>query len=175
MLARIDAPIERVKASAFVVPTDSPEADGTFAWDTTTLIFVEAEGGGRTGIGYTYADSSLVPLIEGLLAKAVHGLDAFDPPKAWAAMQRAVRNLGREGLAAMAISALDSALWDLKAKLLELPLAHLLGRVRDAAPIYGSGGFTTYGDDKLRQQLSCWVEQDGCRAVKMNIGTEPPS
>ena len=88
-------------------------------------------------------------------------------------MQRAVRNMGRAGLAATAISAVDTALWDLKAKLLDLPLALLLGRYRDAVPIYGSGGFTTYSDGQLRDQLSGWVERDGCRWVKMKVGTDP--
>ena len=47
----------------------------------------------------------------------------------------------------MAISAVDIALWDLKARLLGCPLAGLLGRARDAVPVYGSGGFTSYDDD----------------------------
>ena len=88
-------------------------------------------------------------------------------------MQRAVRNLGRAGLCATAISAVDTALWDLKAKLLGLPLAALLGRVRDEVEIYGSGGFTSYDDSQLASQLADWVERDGCRAVKMKIGTHP--
>ncbi len=154
------------------IPTDKPEADGTFAWDATTLVLVEVEGGGHSGLGYTYSDASVVALITGFLAKAIHGVEALDPPGAWAAMQRAVRNLGREGLAATAISAIDAALWDLKAKLLDLPLALLLGRARDEVPIYGSGGFTTYSDDELRAQLAGWVERDGCTAVKMKIGTD---
>lgn len=171
-VTRPDAPIGTIQARAYTIPTDSPEADGTFAWEATTLIVVEVAGGGRTGLGYTYADASNTSLIETTLAKAVQGIDALDPSKAWAAMQHAVRNLGHAGLAATAISALDAALWDLKAKLLDLPLASLLGRVRDAVPIYGSGGFTTYSDDRLREQLSGWVERDGCGAVKMKVGTD---
>ena len=89
------------------------------------------------------------------------------------ALWRKVRNLGRSGLAAMAISALDAALWDLKAKLLGLPVASLLGGRRDRVAIYGSGGFTTYSDEELARQLAGWVEQDGCCWVKMKIGSEP--
>jgi L-alanine-DL-glutamate epimerase-like enolase superfamily enzyme len=88
-------------------------------------------------------------------------------------MQRTVRNMGREGLAATAISAVDVALWDLKAKLLGVPLASLLGCYRDAVPIYGSGGFTTYTDQQLRDQLAGWVERDGCKWVKMKVGSNP--
>jgi len=168
-----DARIGRIEAAAYVIPTDAPEADGTYAWDRTTLVVVDAAGGGRQGIGYTYADASLVPLIQGLLGKAVEGRDALDVPGAWQAMMRAVRNLGRDGLCATAVSAVDAALWDLKAKLLDLPLAALLGTVRREIPIYGSGGFTTYSDDRLREQLGDWVRRDGCRWVKMKIGTDP--
>ncbi len=162
-----------VKARAYKISTDKPEADGTFDWSATTLVLVEASGGGATGLGYTYADASIVKLIDTMLADSVSGHDAMDVGGAWLAMQRRVRNEGRQGLAACAISAVDVALWDLKAKLLGLPLALLLGRYRDAVPIYGSGGFTTYTDEDLREQLGGWVERDGCAWVKMKIGTHP--
>jgi L-alanine-DL-glutamate epimerase-like enolase superfamily enzyme len=171
--ARAEVRIERVRASAYTIPTDKPEADGTMEWNSTTLVVAEVDGGGRIGIGYTYTHGSIVKLIESKLAETIQNQDAMDPPGASLKMQRAVRNMGREGLAATAISALDTALWDLKAKLLELPLAILLGRYRDAVPIYGSGGFTTYSDDELRDQLARFVEEDGCAWVKMKIGSEP--
>ena len=141
--------VEKVEASAYTIPTDQPEADGTMHWDSTTLVVVEVTGGGKTGLGYTYSDSSIVPLITGKLGEKVKAFDMMDPPSAWRAMQREVRNLGREGLAATAIAAVDTAIWDLKARLLEVPLALLFGRARDAVPIYGSGGFTTYTDESL--------------------------
>jgi L-alanine-DL-glutamate epimerase-like enolase superfamily enzyme len=165
--------IGKVSAAAYTIPTDKPEADGTMYWESTTLIVVEVEAGGRTGLGCTYTGESIVALISGKLAEKVRGRDAMDPPGAALDMRRAVRNMGREGLAATAISAIDIALWDLKAKLLDLPLALLLGRYRDAVPIYGSGGFTTYSDAELRGQLGGWVEHDGCKWVKMKIGTHP--
>jgi L-alanine-DL-glutamate epimerase-like enolase superfamily enzyme len=136
-------------------------------------VVVEVEGGGAAGLGYTYADASLVELIEEKLATPAKSCDALDPPAAWRAMQRAVRNIGRDGLTANAISAVDTALWDLKAKLLGLPLALLFGRYRDAVPIYGSGGFTTYSDEELRAQLGGWVADEGCAWVKMKVGSHP--
>lgn len=166
-------PVGRVRAQAFTIPTDGPEADGTAFWDSTTLIVVHATAGDHEGIGFTYADASIAALVNGKLAPVVTGCDACDPPRAWRLMQGAVRNLGRGGLAACAISAVDTALWDLKARLLDLPLADLLGRYRDAVPIYGSGGFTSYDDDRLAEQLASWVERDGCRWVKMKVGTHP--
>ncbi len=168
-----DTPIASIRARAYTIPTDKPEADGTLAWNATTLIVVHVNGGGQTGVGYTYTDGAIVHLINAKLAEIVKDANALDPPAAWRAMQRAVRNMGRTGLTATAISAVDSALWDLKAKLLGLPLCVLLGRLRISIPIYGSGGFTTYTDAELRQQLSSWVERDGCRWVKMKVGTHP--
>lgn len=173
MSARHEVAVDALRVSAYRIPTDAPEADGTFAWDATTLVLVELDGGGETGLGYTYADAALVPLLGGTLRPLVEGADALAPAAAGQRLWRAVRNLGRAGLAACAISAVDTALWDLKAKLLGLPLAVLLGRRRDAVPAYGSGGFTSYADERLREQLGRWVREDGCRWVKMKVGSAP--
>jgi L-alanine-DL-glutamate epimerase-like enolase superfamily enzyme len=166
-------PISALRAAAFRIPTETPETDGTLSWESTSLVLVQLEAGDEVGLGYTYADGALVPLLLGLLAEVLKGRDSFDICGCWNAMQRAVRNLGRSGLAACAISAADAALWDLKARHLGVALASLLGPARAAVPIYGSGGFTNYTDDKLRSQLSEWVHRDGCRAVKMKIGSDP--
>ena len=170
---KVDLPIGEMRAHAFTIPTDKPEADGTIAWSSTTLIVVEVSAGNLVGLGYTYAGPSIKALIELKLAESIKGLDAMDPQAAWRAMQRAVRNLGGEGLAATAISAVDTALYDLKARLLDVPLAALLGGYRDEIAIYGSGGFTTYSDDELRRQLEDWVARDGCAFVKMKVGSNP--
>ncbi len=98
--------------------------------------------------------------------------DALDTGAAWMGMVHAVRNLGRPGLASMAISAVDVALWDLKARLLELPLARLFGAVRREVPLYGSGGFTSYSDERLREQLGGWIAS-GFSRVKMKVGRDP--
>ncbi len=172
-MARAEAPIGSVGARAYTVPTDQPEQDGTLEWDKTTLVVATIEAGGFEGIGYTYADKSNAALIHGKLAKAIEGKDAFDIPGCVLAMERTVRNLGRRGLAATAISAVDVALWDLKAKLLDMPLVRLLGAARPEVPIYGSGGFTNYDDTRLAKQLGGWVSQDGCRWVKMKVGRNP--
>jgi L-alanine-DL-glutamate epimerase-like enolase superfamily enzyme len=165
--------IREVGARAFEIPTDRPEADGTISWNSTTLVLVEVSAGGRVGTGYTYSGASIVRLIQDKLAPLIIGKDAMTPQNAWQAMQRAVRNLGREGLAATAISAVDAALHDLKARLLDLPLAQLLGSYRDSVPIYGSGGFTTYSDAELEKQLGGWVAEQGCAFVKMKVGSQP--
>lgn len=154
------------------MPTDFPESDGTFAWEKTTLVLVEANAGGKRGIGFTYADTATARLIKDLLADMVKGRDVMSISGAWSAMVYAIRNLGRSGIASMAISAVDVALWDLKARLLDLPLVTLLGAVHDSVPVYGSGGFTSYSISQLQKQLGGWVDQ-GISRVKMKIGTHP--
>jgi len=162
--------IETVTAAAYTIPTDQPEADGTLAWSSTTLIVAHVTGGGRTGIGYTYASAACQPLIEGELAAAIVGHDVFDTGGAWQAMVRAVRNLGRPGLASCALSAVDTALWDLKATLLGVPVSGLLGQARDEVPVYGSGGFTTYDEAAARAQLEQWTGEWRIPRVKIKIG-----
>lgn len=167
-----EAAIERIDVSAYKIPTDAPEADGTYAWTSTTLVVVEAAAGDTRGLGYTYADTATAHLIKDMLAGVVQGRNAMDVPGCWQAMVHAIRNLGRPGIASMAISAVDVALWDLKARLLDVALVTLLGAVRDAVPVYGSGGFTSYSIDRLQAQLGGWVEQ-GISRVKMKIGAHP--
>lgn len=167
-----DVPIEQVAVSAYTVPTDYPEADGTLTWNATTLVLVQAAAGGTCGLGFSYADAATAALIHNLLATVVHGRDAMDIPASWEAMVHAIRNLGRPGIVSMAIAAVDVALWDLKARLLDLPLVTLLGSVRESVPVYGSGGFTSYPLAQLREQLGGWVEA-GIPRVKMKIGAEP--
>ena len=165
-------PVERIEVSAYTVPTDSPESDGTLTWDSTTMVLVEAIGGGRRGLGYTYGDVSVGKFVESKLASTVEGADAMSPPAAWKAMQEAIRNAGRPGVGAMAISAVDIALWDLKARLLGVALADALPRIYAAVPVYGSGGFTSYSNERLRGQLGGWASE-GIACVKMKVGREP--
>ena len=164
--------VDCLQVSAYTVPTDSPESDGTLAWDSTTMILVEVEGGGETGLGYTYGDVSVGKMIESKFADLVEGADATKPPATWSAMQSAIRNAGRPGVGSMAISAVDVALWDLKAKLLDLPLADILPRFHDTVPIYGSGGFTSCSDEQLQEQLGGWASE-GIPRVKMKVGRHP--
>ena len=164
--------IERVDVAAYTVPTDRPEADGTFSWDSTTMVLVELHAGGHAGLGWTYAAPAVAALVRDELIGVVRGRDAMDVPAAWAAMTGALRNAVTSGLSAFAVAAVDVALWDLKARLLDVSLVTLLGRRRAAVPIYGSGGFTSYDDATLREQLSGWAEQ-GIGRLKMKVGSDP--
>jgi L-alanine-DL-glutamate epimerase-like enolase superfamily enzyme len=162
--------VDAVTAAVYEIPTDQPEADGTLAWSATTLIVAQVSGGGRTGLGYTYGAGACKPLIEGELAAAVTGRSVLDTGAAWQAMVRAVRNIGRPGLVSYAISAVDTALWDLKATLLGVPVSRLLGTAREAVPVYGSGGFTTYDEGTARAQLEHWTGELAIPRVKIKIG-----
>jgi L-alanine-DL-glutamate epimerase-like enolase superfamily enzyme len=164
--------VRDIGAAVYVIPTDAPEADGTLAWTETTVVLVTAAAGGERGMGWSYAAAAAGAIVTDVLAAAVLGRRAFDIPGTAEAMARAVRNIGRPGAAAMAISAVDVALWDLKARLLGLPVAGLLGRALPHVPIYGSGGFTSYDERRKREQLAAWVGRDEIPRVKIKIGED---
>jgi L-alanine-DL-glutamate epimerase-like enolase superfamily enzyme len=166
------APVKRVEVSSYRVPTQTEESDGTLAWDQTTVVVGEVHAAGEVGLGYTYADVAVGSLIESKLSSVVEGLDALSPQSAWEEMVKALRNLGRPGISSMAVAVIDCALWDLKAKLLGLPLAQLLGPMRESVRVYGSGGFTSYSIPQLCAQLGEWVDR-GIDAVKMKVGRWP--
>jgi L-alanine-DL-glutamate epimerase-like enolase superfamily enzyme len=165
-------PITRATVSVFTVPTDGPESDGTLEWTSTTIVIVEADAGGASGIGYTYGHKATAALVSDMLLPIVRDRDAMDVAGSWLTMTRAIRNQGRPGIASMAIAAVDAALWDLKARLLNVPLVTLLGAARDAVPVYGSGGFTSYSIDQLQRQLAGWVAR-GISRMKMKVGRSP--
>jgi L-alanine-DL-glutamate epimerase-like enolase superfamily enzyme len=164
--------IKEISVSAYKIPTDKPESDGTLKWESTTMILVEASAADKTGSGYTYAGKSTGVFIDEVLQDEIVGKDCFNIPGIWRSMKESVRNKGHCGVAFMAISAVDCALWDLKAKMLDLPLVKLIGAVREGMVVYGSGGFTSYSTDELQKQLAGWVDE-GIHQVKMKIGRQP--
>ena len=162
--------IEALKVNVYCIPTDGPEEDGTIRWDSTTMVLVEAQAeDGQHGLGYSYASAAAGTLIHEILASVVAGIPVENVREAWQAMVRSVRNIGRPGIASHAISAVDSAMWDLKARVHDMPLFQLLGPSRNAVPIYGSGGFTNYPLEQLGEQLTGWVD-GGISCVKIKVG-----
>ena len=164
--------VDGIETRVFTVPLEEPESDGTFTWDSTTAVVVTAFAGDRRGLGYAYGDRAVATLIESKLADLTRGAEAMRPPAAHAAMQYKLRNAGRPGVGAMAISAVDIALWDLKARLLGVSLADLLPRFHERVPIYGSGGFTSEDPERLASELGGWVDQ-GIPRVKIKVGRSP--
>lgn len=161
--------ISNVETMVFEYPTDQPEADGTIAWDSTTVVAVRVRDGDHVGLGWTYAAAAAQAVITDFLEPCLLGADAGEIPRIAAEMARACRNVGRPGIAACAISAVDIALWDLRARQLNLALAELFGRRHDSVSVYGSGGFTTYDDTTLTNQLSLWVDEWRIPRVKIKI------
>jgi L-alanine-DL-glutamate epimerase-like enolase superfamily enzyme len=164
--------LKSLGVSAYTVPCSSPEADGTYAWDATTMVLVQATAGEWTGIGWTYAPAACATLVKELLEPAIVGLNCFDVPAAAEAMARTVRNASRPGMAGYAVSAVDCALWDLKARILGVSLHRLFGAAREQVDVYGSGGFTTYSEEQLRTQLEGWAGHQRIPRVKIKIGED---
>lgn len=162
--------ITELTARAYEIPTERPEADGTLHWTSTNMVVATVSDGLQQGLGWTYAGAGAVEVIKHELASVVIGACATEIPRLAEEMARACRNLGRPGVAACAISAVDIALWDLRARQLNLPLVELFGRAHDSVPVYGSGGFTTYDDDTTAAQLTTWVEEWSIPRVKIKIG-----
>ena len=162
--------ITEVTARAYKIPTDQPEADGTLTWDATVVVVVTVTDGDHTGLGFTYSDAGATTIVADHLRPIVVGRETTEIPHLAEAMTRAVRNLGRPGLVACAISAVDIALWDLRARQLDEPLTALFGRARPSVPVYGSGGFTTYDDETAIAQLTRWVHDWAIPRVKIKIG-----
>jgi L-alanine-DL-glutamate epimerase-like enolase superfamily enzyme len=166
------ATIDGLEVLVDTIPTEEPESDGTLEWTSTTIVVVQVHGGGHCGLGYTYGPAAIAAIIEDELADVVRGRPLLDVPATWLSLRRAVRNFGGVGPTAMAISAVDVALWDLAARTLDLPLCRLLGRVHERVPIYGSGGFCSFSDERLAAQLGGWADA-GIGRVKMKVGREP--
>ncbi len=169
----LEPTIEAIETTAYTfATTDDPEQDGTLTWADTTAVVVSARSGGATGLGWTYSSPVVADFVESKLAPAVVGLATADVGRANTAMELATRNLGPGGLAGHARSAVDLALWDLKARVLGCSLVDLLGATRDEVPVYGSGGFTSLDDDRLTEQVRGWAEA-GMSQVKIKVGRHP--
>lgn len=166
------ATVEECFVRSYTIPTEFEESDGTLVWNQTTLVLVELRSSGHSGFGYTYGPKSLVGMVDELLKKCVHLRNAMEIPSIWQDQVRSVRNFGSLGASSMAISAIDTALWDLKAKVLNLPLIHLLGQRLPKVEVYGSGGFTSFSNEQLESQMVSFKEL-GIQKFKMKIGREP--
>ena len=163
--------IDDVQVDVFRFPTPGPEADGTLEWDATTAVTVRVYAGEVTGLGWTYSSPAAATVISSHFTPLLKGRAAHDVLAARAAMQAKSRNFGIGGLAMQAISAVDVALWDLKAGLFDVPLPELLGTCRDRVPVYGSGGFVSSDDAELSRDVAAW-RAAGCRAMKIKIGRD---
>jgi L-alanine-DL-glutamate epimerase-like enolase superfamily enzyme len=164
--------VERLDVAAYEFPLGEPESDGTLTWDSTTMVAVEAVAGAHVGVGYTYGARACAAVVADTLRDVVVGTDVLDVIGTWTAMVHEIRNQGRPGVVSHAISAVDCALWDLKARALQIPLVELLGAGREDVPVYGSGGFISLSDGALERQLLGWTRDAGIPRVKIKIGED---
>lgn len=158
--------------SVYIIPTETPESDGTIEWNSTTLILVKIAAGNTTGIGYTYSNVAAAAIINSSLKKVIENENCLDIPFLSKKIIDTVRNDGQCGIPMMAVSAVANALWDLKAKIFNVPLCILLGVAKNDMLLYGSGGFTSYSNAQTQKQFEHWAAQ-GIMHFKMKIGCEP--
>ena len=125
-----------------------------------------------TGLGVGIAHPGVRVTIDKTLKSLLIGEDPFAIERLWERMFWRVRSYGRKGIAFCAISAVDIALWDLKAKALGLPLYRLLGPYQERVPIYGSGGWTHFDERELVEEQTGYIERLGVRAVKMKVAKD---
>ncbi len=128
---------------------------------------------GLAGVGYTYTVGSGGPAVQALIRHDVQplllGADARCIERLWENMWWKLHWVGRGGVAAFAISAVDVALWDLNAKLCQEPLWRLLGGYTDRVRAYAGGVDLNHPLDQLLEQTRQHLA-NGFRAVKMKVG-----
>lgn len=166
--------VDELQAWMLRFPTPEEESDGTFHWDHVSVLLVEVRSGAKRGFGWSYTSSAAGSVVDQQLKPVVEGTSVDDISGTWHRMFDSLRNIGNTGVAMAALSAVDVALWDLKARVLDLPLVSLLGAVRDGVPVYGSGGFTSYPPEQVAEQLGGWAS-DGFSMVKMKVGRDTSS
>jgi L-alanine-DL-glutamate epimerase-like enolase superfamily enzyme len=150
-------------------------------WEDATLQVSELEflvaristDAGIEGIGFSYTLGAGGTTIKNLLTdhcqSALIGSDPFERERIWHLLCGRLRRLASGGISALAIAAVDIALWDLVAKALRIPLFRLLGRNRSRIPVYVSGIDLGMDCDELRKHLLDQV-QKGYQAVKIKVG-----
>jgi L-alanine-DL-glutamate epimerase-like enolase superfamily enzyme len=170
MVEDSDLPVQRLDVSAFRVPT-SRYVNGSPASNETTVVIVEAEAGGVRGLGYVYADVETAKLIDSVLKRVILNKNAIQVVSAWGSMRNAIRTQAWPVAGSIAIAAVDTCLWDLKARLLRIPLVNLFGVARAEIPVYGATE-DQYPWPQLEVQLRDWAA-DGMPAVKILVGASP--
>ncbi|MFD9891790.1 mandelate racemase/muconate lactonizing enzyme family protein [Amycolatopsis sp. NPDC059027] len=138
--------ISRIRARAIGVPVDKPTRMSNRELGTRQYVLVEVhDDAGNRGVGYTYAGTAgafvTKAAVDDLLAPGYAGADVDDVVGLWSRAYQETLLAGRRGAVIRALSAIDIALWDLKARRAGQPLAKLLGGATTPQPAYASGGY----------------------------------
>jgi L-alanine-DL-glutamate epimerase-like enolase superfamily enzyme len=167
-LSSVYMPLKKSVSDAKVLTGRQKPLDGV-----SILIAEIADGSGQTGLGFSYSLRSGGP---GQYAHAKEvapdllGEDPNDIARLWNKLVWRGASVGRSGLAVQAISALDTALWDLKAKKASLPLAKLIGSHRDSVRCYNtSGGYLQAPIEEVLEGASASLAR-GIGGVKIKVG-----
>ena len=172
--------IRRLTLSHVVLPLENPVSDAKVLTGRqkplteTVLLFVEVETEqGHRGMGFSYSKRAGGPAQYAHLkevAEVALGQDPADIDRVYQSLMWAGASVGRSGVATQAVAALDAALWDLKARRANLPLAKLLGSYRDSCRVYNtSGGFLQASVDEIREKATASLEA-GIGGIKIKVG-----
>jgi len=167
--------IEQVLARTVRVPLERPVRTSDLVIDAREFVVVDLHADGLVGRGYGFTRDGLVAeTVARNLAPLLVGEDARFPERHWERMWRATRYLGRRGLLMRALSAVDIALWDLKAQAAGQPLWALLGGYRERVPAYVAGGYYGPSTDPADVEAEFRGYRDaGYQGAKINVGGLP--
>ena len=141
-----------------------------------TVVCITTQSG-IEGFGVTYHEvggEATKMLIEKDIAPKLIGRDPFETEKIWEEMVAYLRGVGRKGLMFCALSAVDIALWDINQRIaLQYAYKHkLFGGNNPKVPVYGSGGWTSYSDDRLVEEMVSLVRDDHYSTIKFKVGVD---
>ena len=167
--------IEQMSCTFYRIPLERELGDSTHrAISHFELVIVRvADDDGASGLGYTYAVNSagaaIRVLIDEYLRPVVIGRDPDETEAIWTDMWWKVHHNGRGGPSSAAISAIDIAIWDLRARRAHLPLWRFLGGYNPRVPVYAGGIDLAFSVTELLDQADQFQEA-GFRAIKMKVG-----
>ncbi len=166
--------IDDITTSWLRVPFPAPIADATHELRFLDLIVVEIRSGEHSGISYMlsfdYGPRLLKGIVDYELKRHLIGCPADDIRAVYERSLAVTEYIGREGVAMWGTAAIDVALWDLLGNRLAAPVSILFGRNRRAVPVYGSGGWISYTDEQLADEIGRYVKR-GFAGVKIKIGS----
>lgn len=162
--------ITRISSEEYRWPRHKPISNGKHTYTHTGVCFVKVEtDAGVTGVGLSTGGAIVRAAID-QFARQLVGEDPIDVERLWHTMW-IPKLSGRRGMTTRAISGIDIALWDLRAKVANMPLYKMLGGFRDRMPTYIAGGY--YEPGKGLKELAAEMADNvamGARAIKMKIG-----
>ena len=167
--------IREVRADLIASPVQTGFQDATRKVETVGMCVIRVNTDqGLTGIGVTYHEvggEAIKEMIERYYGPKLIGRDPFETEEIWEELFHYARGVGRKGLSFCALSAVDIALWDIKGKVLNMPLFRLLGGNDPVVPIYASGGWTSYSIEELVDEAKMMVAR-GYKKIKLKVGVD---